>query len=221
VPIVDAGTQLVTLAVVADGRATISVATPVRRYENVRLALSGRHQIANAVIAIRALEELERSGVAVNADAIVAGLTRVHWPARLEWLRLPGDRAILLDAAHNAEGAQALASYLADSGVAPLPIVLAVMRDKDVDAIVAALAPMASHIFATSVRMPRALPADALAQQAGRVAPHVACTAFANPYDAVEAALARAPRVAAAGSIFLVGPLREHLLAEGALSLQC
>jgi dihydrofolate synthase/folylpolyglutamate synthase len=221
VTIIDAGTHLVASAVVTEGRATISVATPVRRYESVRLSLNGRHQIANAVIAIRTLEELERSGVTMGEDAIVAGLSDVQWPARLEWLRLRGDREILLDAAHNVAGAEALASYLSESGAAPLPVVLAIMRDKEVEAIVAALAPVASHICATSLPMPRALPADALADQVRRVAPRIACAAFEDPHAALEAALAHAPRVAAAGSIFLVGPLREQLLAEGALSLQC
>ena len=67
----------------------------------------------------------------VPTDAIVTGLTECQWPARLEWLRLAGGGELLIDAAHNPAGAAALATYLQDTNTAPLPIVLAVMEDKD------------------------------------------------------------------------------------------
>ena len=65
----------------------------------------------------------------------VTALTDVEWPARLEWLRFPQGGDVLLDAAHNPAGAEALADYVrATTGA--LPLVFGVMRDKDVDAIV-------------------------------------------------------------------------------------
>jgi len=203
-----------------DGCAFITVATPRRRYDRVRLALNGRHQIANAVVAIRALEQLESAGIAVRGSDIVSGLTAVEWPARLEWLRIDGSRTILLDAAHNVAGARALAEYVADSACPPLPFVLAVMKDKDVAGIVAAVAPVASSIVATSVALPRAMSARALAEQARTVAAQLPIREEEDPHAAIDAAFSHADRAAAAGSIFFVGPLRERLLADGALSLQ-
>jgi dihydrofolate synthase/folylpolyglutamate synthase len=203
-----------------DGRATISVRTPQAAYPDVTLALAGRHQVANALVAIRTLEMLNQTGVRVGSADVVAGLTDVSWPARLEWLRLGNDRHLLIDAAHNGAGAQALADYLHDSGEAPLPMVLAVMRDKDVDAIVSALAPVASRFIATAVETARALPADALAIRVGRMAPQLEVAGIERSEQAVTAALATARKAAAAGSIFFVGPLRAQLLAAGALSLR-
>jgi dihydrofolate synthase/folylpolyglutamate synthase len=220
VELVTADSKLVQSAVLRDGRATIAVVTPRARYGEVQLGLSGRHQIANAVVAIRILELLGSGDWQVNADDIVAGLRDVTWPARLEWLRLAQGGQLLLDAAHNVAGAQALAEYLSDSGVAPLPMVLAVMKDKDVAGIVSALAAVASRFVVTSVPKPRALSARALAESVRRIAPATSVEVVEEPDRAVSVALADAPTAAAAGSIFFVGPLRDRLLAAGALSLQ-
>jgi dihydrofolate synthase/folylpolyglutamate synthase len=220
VQIVDAPATLVDHVTMRRGRATVTVVTPFRRYEDVELALHGTHQIANGVVAVRVLEQLERAGVALSSADIVSGLTHVEWPARLEWLRLDDTRTILLDAAHNVAGARALAAYLSDSGYAPLPLVLAVMKDKDVDGIVAALAPVVSGVVATSVGLPRAMSTHLLIERVRTIAPQMPVQELDDPNAAVDAAFVASPRAAAAGSIFFVGPLREKLLADGALSLQ-
>jgi dihydrofolate synthase / folylpolyglutamate synthase len=219
-PLVDADLRLVQSVRLEAGNASISVATPAAEYVDVRLALAGRHQVANAVVAIRTVETLNRSGLTVRHDDVLAGLTDVSWPARLEWIRLAGDRHLLLDAAHNAAGAQALAEYLLDSGHAPLPIVLAVMKDKDVASMIGALAPAAARFVATTVPRPRALPAQALADRIANLVPQIAVEAIHEPEAAVRHATMMSERAVAAGSIFLVGPLREQLLTGGALSLQ-
>ncbi len=200
------------------GTATVRFVTPVAEYPPIRLAMPGRHQVANAAVAVRLLEIASARGLAVDGDAIATGLREARWPARLEWLRV-GAGELLVDAAHNPAGAAALASYLAETGFAPLPVVLAVMRDKDLDGIVEALAPVASRFVATTVEHPRAYRADDL----GRLLEHVTrvpVTAEPDRARAVEAALASVtagtPRAAAAGSIYFVGPLRARLIESGA-----
>jgi dihydrofolate synthase/folylpolyglutamate synthase len=127
---------------------------------------------------------------------------------------------VLIDAAHNVAGAEALARYLALSGGAPLPVVLAVMKDKNVDGIIAALTPVASRFVATRVASPRALPAAELRARIGEAVPHLPVAIVEAPIDAVDAATADERCAVAAGSIFLVGPLRGGLVARGAVSLQ-
>lgn len=217
-PRVPAGLELVAASKLTAGRATISVETPVRNYQRVTLGLNGAHQIGNAVVAIRVLELADIAGISVSAANIVSGLTAVQWPARLEWLRLEGAGEVLIDAAHNPAGAQALARYLADSGAAPLPIVLAVMKDKDVEGIVRPLVPVASRFVATSVATARSLGAGELAARIQRVAPGVPVESVAEHAAAVMAALSHSASATAAGSIFFVGPLRTRLLAAGAVS---
>jgi dihydrofolate synthase/folylpolyglutamate synthase len=136
-----------------------------------------------------------------------AGLERPRWPGRLERLSWRG-ADILLDAAHNPEGAQALAAYLAETGWTRVALVIGVMADKDVDGIVAALVPHASRVICTRPPSPRALSADALASLVrGLVHDAVPVEPIAEPLEALERA-ANDGRIVVAGSIFLLGALR-------------
>ena len=98
-----------------DGRTSIRITTPRRDYGWVPLGLRGDHQVPNALVAVRLLEELERQ-LPLTAAAITAGIRDVRWPGRLQMLELPGGRRVLLDAAHNPAGAWALAR-LSEAGV--------------------------------------------------------------------------------------------------------
>lgn len=199
----------------AQGVARIHAVTPTREYPPVHLALRGRHQAANALVALRVLECCEEAGIAVGLDAIVTGLSDTRWPARLEWLQI-GSHRLLVDAAHNPGGARALADYLRDSGHAPLPIVLGIMQDKDVEGVLRAIAPVALSIVTTNVSSARAIGAEALAATVARLAPGVPVRAEANPDEAVRLALAGSASAVVAGSIYLVGPLRARLVERGA-----
>lgn len=183
--------------------------------EPLDLSLLGRHQAANAATAVGILEAARNAGLRIDAEAVAVGLTDARWPARLEWLRLPGG-TLLIDAAHNPAGAEALASYLRDDGRGPIPLVLAAMQDKDVEAMARALMPMASAIIATGVEMPRALPAEVLAARLAAVASNVPVTAIPVQRTAIARALDAGGRAAAAGSIYFVGPLRARLVESGA-----
>lgn len=189
-----------------------------RVYPPLKLALAGRHQLENAAVAKAILETWSARVSFVPTAAIVTALADCRWPARLEWLRLPGG-ALLLDAAHNPAGASALAAYLADEHLAPIPIVLAVMADKDLAGMVQPLVPMASSFIATTVPHSRARTADGLAAALRELAPARTVEAVPDPEAAVAHALARADRAVAAGSIYLIGPLRAKLLAGGATAM--
>ena len=182
----------------------LSLETPVRRYDRVRLALQGRHQAANAVTTVRLLEGLVHHGIEVSAHAIVSGLSNAAWPGRLEWITLPSGR-VLLDAAHNPSSAQALAEYLAETRNTPVPFVLAVMRDKDVAGIIDILTPQASQIVCTRVSRERALSASALATCVRDRSPGTPVAVESEPEAAVARALADADTVCVTGSIFLIG----------------
>jgi dihydrofolate synthase/folylpolyglutamate synthase len=210
-------------AILEDGAARVTIRTPAATYGPLRLALRGEHQVGNALVAARLLEVAASRGVAVTEANIATGLTSAHWPARLEVITLDGGRRVLLDSAHNAEGAAALAAYLRQWHPERPPLVLGIMRDKDVHDILAPLLPLTSRVIATAAPTPRALPADELAARITAAADRLGLAADLeveiddDPLHAVERALASAPTVCAAGSIFLVGPLRERLLARPTL----
>jgi dihydrofolate synthase/folylpolyglutamate synthase len=152
----------------------------------------------------------------VPAEAIVTGLTECEWPARLEWLRLPGGGEVLIDAAHNPAGASALASYLEDTRTPKLPIVFAAMADKDTAGMIAALAPVASLFVATTVPHQRARGEAEMAAEIRRHVRGIEVIAVAPAEAAVMRALEQAPKAVAAGSIYMIGPLRARLIESGA-----
>jgi dihydrofolate synthase/folylpolyglutamate synthase len=193
------------------GQAIVTVTTPRRRYEALRLGLRGRHQIDNARTAIRLLEALDEAGrFKVDEAAVRAAVEDVVWPGRLELVE--GARGeILIDGAHNPSGARALAAYVLETYTGRLPFVVAIMRDKPVDAIVAALAPAASSLICTAPSTPRAATPDELAAAVSRVAPDVPVSTEADPMAAIDRAAAGGSPVVVAGSLYLAGHVRAHV----------
>ena len=194
----------------SDGRTTIRLATEAHDYGRVQLGLRGDHQLPNALVAVRLLEQLERQ-LPVTAASITAGIRDVRWPGRLQMLELPGGRRVLLDAAHNPAGAWALASYLKREFPEPLPLVFGAMRDKDVSLMLKTLLPVASVIVMTQPDTPRAHDAGELATIARTLSPATRIEVESNPARALERAWTYCPVICAAGSIFLVGNLLESI----------
>jgi dihydrofolate synthase/folylpolyglutamate synthase len=192
--------------------------TADRKYPPLTPALPGRHQLENAAVAIAILERWSALIGHISTEAIVTGLTDCEWPARLEWLRVPPNGELLIDAAHNPAGATALASYLQDTGSKKLPIVFAAMADKDLTNMIGALAPIASAFIATTVPHARARTADQLASEIRRLT-SVPVEAAASPEAAVARALEQSKRAVACGSIYMIGPLRARLIEGGATRL--
>jgi dihydrofolate synthase/folylpolyglutamate synthase len=190
------------------GRIRCSLRTPRQSYAALTLALRGRHQLQNAITAIRLLEELTAAGrFDLNASAVRTAVEGVQWPARLELISWRKTQ-VLIDGAHNPSGAKALAAYLNEVYGRPLPFVVGVMSDKRVDDILAALAPAASHFICTSVAATRSATPEDLAVRAPRVAPRVKAEAVPNPMDALARAAQWGAPVVVAGSLYLAGEIR-------------
>ena len=208
--VVDAAADAVVIGDNLDG-GLLTVETPDDRYGPLSLALRGEHQVGNAKVAIRLLETARRHGVAVSRTAIEHGLSFVQWPGRLELIRIDDGREVLLDAAHNVDGARALAAYLRSRYPQRPALVIGVMRDKDIEGILAALVPAVSSVVATAAPTPRAIPARDLAARIAAIGAGLPVRAEADPTTAVEHALVASPTVCVAGSIFVVGAVRDAI----------
>ena len=207
----------------SDGAFEVALRTPDGDYGPLKLALRGEHQVHNAAVAVRLLEAARQRGVGITRRAIETGLTSAAWPARLERLQMDGGRQLLLDAAHNAEGAASLAEYLARWHPERPALVVGVMRDKDTAAIVEPLLPRVSSVVATAAPTPRALAARDLEERLQAIAARLppaerpAISREDDPILAASRALERHEVVVIAGSIFLVGPVRERLISRAIL----
>src|SRR5690606_21170459 len=109
-------------------------------YRNVRLGLKGAHQWENAKLG-GLLAEILRERFTISDEAVGGGLAAAHNPGRLELVD-----GVLLDGAHNAAGAEALAAYLRSSESLPFTLIFGAMRDKDIGG-------MAAHLFTLAERL--------------------------------------------------------------------
>ena len=164
--------------------------------------LPGAHQAANLRVALALLEEAKDAGIAVDLRAAPEAIARTEWAGRLQ--TIPGRPPLLLDGAHNPEGARALARHL--RGGPPFVLVFGAMADKDVAGMARPLFPLATGVVLTRVGQERAAPTRGLAARIGALA------RGARHEPTVARALARARslagpegRVVVAGSLFLVG----------------
>jgi dihydrofolate synthase/folylpolyglutamate synthase len=198
-------------AVLRDGFTFVSIVTPYRQLLDVPLALPGRHQAGNAGVAVALLDELCRAGIEVDDEAAAAGLRRTQWPARLERLRWRGCD-VLLDAAHNPAGARSLAAYLRETNLSDVTLVFGAMRDKDVGGMLKELLPFCAVVICATAPGSRALEAAELGRiAAGLAGSTVRVETIAEPGRALMRACELGRSVVAAGSIFLIGPLRDIL----------
>jgi dihydrofolate synthase/folylpolyglutamate synthase len=146
-----------------------------------------------------------------DLDVIRRGLAAATWPGRLELF--PGAPSFLLDCAHNAGGAEALAAALPPHE--PTVWLMTAMGDKDIDGIVRHLAPRVSQVVCTTLDMERAIPGERLAELVRPVNPRVTVQNDADRAMDLAAQLAGpGGRVLVAGSIFLVGRARGRLTGE-------
>jgi dihydrofolate synthase/folylpolyglutamate synthase len=168
----------------------------------IDLALAGGFQVENAAIAVTILERL---GVA--REHIVQGLSRVVWPARLERID-----SLLFDAAHNPDGAMALAAAIEKLGVpfAKRALVFGASNDKDWRAMLATLDPLVprDHRFFCAAQLRRAEAPEVLAAHAGGKA----MESVRDAIDVARTTVGCDGLVIVCGSIFAVAEARGYVL---------
>lgn len=182
--------------------------------------LFGRHQFANAGLAIATLRALP--GFKVNHAAFEAGILSAEWPARMQRIASgkllswgPQGSEIWLDGGHNAEGGRVAADALGDLEERvsrPLVIIAGMMANKDAQGFLANFAGLTRHIIAVPIPdTENAMPVDRLVDAARNLGMRV------EPAPGIEAALRTLanlayevpPRILITGSLYLAG----HVLA--------
>jgi dihydrofolate synthase/folylpolyglutamate synthase len=182
----------------------------------LRTMLLGKHQARNAALAALAAETwLQERPPSEIAAAIQRGIETARWPARAELVRK--DPPVLVDVAHNAEGARALAETVSalfpDRNVA---FVVALSRDKAHADFLRQLGRAAARFYLTEFEGERATPAETLLASAPCA--HLACEAVPSIPEALDRAIASARDtggvVVVAGSFFLLARALPHLGAD-------
>lgn len=176
--------------------------------------LVGAHQAVNGTTVMLVLRTLQTMGYVFDPEGIRTGFRRTRWPARLE---LVGTRPkILLDAAHNCDGANKLRRSLNTIyQYRRLIYVIGMLADKQRRQVLAKLGPIADVIVVTRPNSPRAGDWEAMAEEARNYTPYVYKEESIE--KAVDLALAQAgpeDLVCITGSIYMVAEAREYILYE-------
>ncbi len=193
----------------ADGACSIAVDGTV--YRRLRVGATGRFQRDNLAVALGAAQRF--LGRPLDANAVRATAARVRVPGRLEVFAGAPDVAI--DGAHNPAGMRALATSLVEVFGARRPVaVVSVLDDKDLGAMLEAIAPCCTAVIATRSSHRRAADPAGVAAAARRLG--TAAEVVADPGAALAAALQEAGPAGAVlvcGSLYLLGDVRPLLLA--------
>lgn len=201
-------------SVLALGGHHVSLRTPNGTVDDVYLPLHGRHQTDNASIAMAAVEAFfDRR---LDDDVVTEGFATVTVPGRFEIAQR--EPTVVLDAAHNIDGARACAATLAEEfTLAGTVIVVAgFLGGRDPAEMLEALgATDAGFLIACTPDSPRAVPAPVLAGVASSLG------IVAEAVSSVEQAVERARGLASpddliliTGSLYVVGPARTVLHRE-------
>jgi len=186
-----------------------------QRFET-SLAVRGDAARLNAALAVECVRMLDVHPETQVYEAAPRALATCSLPARIEVLA--NDPRVIVDAAHTAESARALAGALEELAPDGFDLLLSVSGDKNLDALLEALLPRSQCVWATRSEPTRSLPADELGLRVERKARALGLPITVqidpDPESAARrarSALAPDRRLCAAGSVYLAGIARRVL----------
>ncbi len=175
-------------------------------YKNMQIEvnLPGSHQIENMVTVSKTALLL-----GCSEDAIVNGISKTVFPARLEILSKKP--LVILDGAHNENGADVLAEYLDSNLLSPVAI-LGMMADKNCDGVIEKIASRCRAVYSVTVEgNPRAESAENLAKSARKYCAEA--YAESDYYSALISAANKSKELSApiliCGSLYLASDVRK------------
>jgi dihydrofolate synthase/folylpolyglutamate synthase len=177
---------------------------------NIRIGLEGRHQKANANLAMGAIDVLNSLGeLRVGRDAMLRALENVRWEGRLE--TISEEPWILLDGAHNPDAMRALREFLEENLQGRrLHVVFGAMADKDIAGMLRALEPLAPRLVVTAPALKRAASPETvlgIAENLGMEVQAVPDTATA--LELVSGSIDVDDVLLVTGSFFLIGEAKK------------
>jgi len=145
----------------------------------------------------------------LEKNRVIEGVEKTRWEGRLEVIsRNP---LVVLDGAHNEEGAQALRKYIKDFLPSPLILVFAIMRDKEVANVADILFPLAEKVILTRFPYFRASSPEEIREKTSKFQDRIILEPEVN--RAIDLALRTVgPKgcILVAGSLYLVGEIKKY-----------
>ncbi|WP_367926248.1 folylpolyglutamate synthase/dihydrofolate synthase family protein [uncultured Ruthenibacterium sp.] len=176
---------------------------------DLEIPFPGKHQAYNASVVVEAAIALSEKGVPVSDEAIIEGIRKAKFPARIEVISK--EPLVILDGAHNEDGARALADTLRLANVQNLTAVIGILHGKGADRMLQILSPYISELYTVSPDNPRAMTAQELADIAQKYYPKV--TAMPTVSHALQAAQQKSfGGLLICGSLYLASEARKFFV---------
>ena len=176
------------------------------------IKLPGEHQIKNTSVAIVAAKLVSKQDERINELALHIGVANTLWPGRLE--RIHRNPDIILDGAHNPNGAEALRRALDKYYPGQrVHFVFGMMGDKDMSGVIKTLIHGDDVVYTVRADQGyRAAEADALAKLVGQNA--IPVEDLAQAYEQAIAGAGTDGVVCVCGSLYLVGEFKKMLIEQ-------
>ncbi len=180
----------------------------VTKGETYRLALSGKHQITNALTAITAISVAFPE---ISVETVKKGVLTASLPARCEVIsKIP---LVILDGSHNPNGTGALYNHLSTCDIKNAVAIVGFMADKDVSEAIEKAASIFDEMITVEVKSnARSMTADDLKTICSMYCDSVET---ADTYDqAIVKARQKNKPIVVFGSLYLAGDIRPLLLSH-------
>lgn len=212
----DARLAAETLDMVSNQEANVAPGAGHVAFSKLQIGMLGPHQVLNASLAVAACVQLNGMGWKISEEALRRGLANTSWAGRFEVIER--DPLLILDGAHNPDGAEVLAKTVAE--LLPntkLAVVVGILADKAIPGVLAPVLAYATHVIVTRADYPRAaIPAD-VARAVRELDSDVPC----EVYDTVQVAIDRAREltrsgetdaILVTGSLYMISEARSLIL---------
>jgi dihydrofolate synthase/folylpolyglutamate synthase len=151
-------------------------------------ALHGQYQLQNAAAIIQVCELLSQQGMSIDETAIRQGLQQVKLAGRFQLI--PGPVTRILDVTHNQQGAENMKQLLTETaGSGKTYAVLAMLKDKDCDAVAEILNPVIDFWYLAGLEGDRGLSSENISEVLGPIVGDKKLGCYAQVIDAYNAAM--------------------------------
>ncbi len=177
---------------------------------SLTLTMQGTHQLKNAAIALRALEEIEKAGFVLNWDQAITALSKTKAPGRYEVIH--ENPTVIVDAAHNPDGIKTFIQTTENLyGHSKKQLITAMFKDKDTKEMLRLLGEHFTQVTLTSFDHPRAASAKYLYEQTTTIQKNY----YENWIEAVDKALEKDEQCFITGSLHFITLVRDYFQEKG------
>ncbi|MPW26938.1 bifunctional folylpolyglutamate synthase/dihydrofolate synthase [Alkalibaculum sp. M08DMB] len=175
---------------------------------NFILSLLGKHQVANCITAMSAIELLIDKGYSISENSIQNAMATIQFPGRFEVLSL--NPTIIIDGAHNENGIDSLVNTVKTYIDKKIVLILGVLADKDFDPMIQKLLEVTSKIYTVTPNNPRAKSSEELAEHIKNNHPEIDVQALDSISDGANIAIkgSREDIYVFVGSLYMIGDAR-------------